>query len=43
MPELDIGLADDELNFDKSFLQINGKKKIYMLRLLLDLTLNAEY
>ena len=27
MPEIDIGLADDELNFDKSFLQINGKKK----------------
>ena len=43
MPEIDIGLADDELNFDKSFLQINGKKKICMLRLVLDLTLNAEY
>ena len=42
MPEIDIGLADDELNFDKSFLQINGKK-ICMLRLVLDLTLNAEY
>ena len=29
MPEIDIGLADDELNFDKSFLQINGKKNMY--------------
>ena len=43
MPERDIGLADGELNFDKSFLQFNGKKKIYMRRVLLDLTLQAEY
>lgn len=30
MPEFDIGLADGgELNFDKSFLQFNLKKKTY--------------
>ena len=29
MPELDIGLADGESNFDKSFLQFNGVKKAY--------------
>ena len=29
MPELEVGLADeDELNFDKFFLQFNVKKKI---------------
>ena len=44
MPELDIGVVDGgELNFDQSFLQFNVKKKIYMRRVLLDLTLNAEY
>ena len=30
MPELDIGLVDGaKLNFDKSFLQFNVKKKLY--------------
>ena len=44
MPELDIGVVDGgEWNFDQSFLQFNVKKKIYMRRVLLDLTLNAEY
>ena len=43
MPELDIGLVDgDKLNFDQFFLQFNAQKK-YMRRVLLDLTLNAEY
>ena len=29
MPELEIGLVDDNGGFDQSFLQFNGKKKIY--------------
>ena len=43
MPELEIGLVDGgEFNFNQSFLLFNVKKK-YRLRVILDLTLNAEY
>ena len=43
MPELEIGLVDgDELNFNQSFLKFNVRKK-YRRRVILDLTLNAEY
>ena len=41
MPELEIGLVDGgDLNFDKSFLQFNVKKKKYLRIVLLNLTLN---
>ena len=43
MSKLEIRLVDGgELNFNQSFLQFNVKKK-YRRRVLLDLTLNAEY
>ena len=43
MPELEIGLVDGgELNFNQYFLKFNVKKK-YSRRVILDLTLNAEY
>ena len=43
MPELAIEhVAEGKLNIDQYFLQFNVKKK-YMRRVLLNLTLNAEY
>ena len=43
MPKIEIVLVDGgKLNFDKSFLQFNRKKK-NIQRVLLDFTLNATY
>ena len=43
MTDLEIGLADeDKLSFDQPLPRFNVKK-IYMQRVLLNLTLNSEY
>ena len=43
MPKLEIGLvAGAKLNFDQYCLEFNARKK-YIRRVILDLTLNAEY
>ena len=44
MPDLDIRHVDkSKLDFDQSFLQFNVKKNKYIQKVLLDLTLIAEY
>ena len=44
MPDLDIKHVDkSKLDFDQSFLQFNAKKNRYIQKVLLDLTLIAEY
>ena len=44
MPKLEIGLFDgSKLNFDRSFLQFNVKKNIYMLKLILFILIYMLY
>ena len=43
MSELDVGLVDEgELNYNQSFVKFNVRKECRQ-RVILDLTLNAEY